>query len=183
MIIAKEKKQKNIAEYVIYMWQVEDLIRACNFDIEIIQKSVIDKFNQPEEIMSEIRLWYTHLIKMMKDERIETVGHLQFMKNTVNDIYNTHLYLLNKESDADYIRLYTDAQQQIQMLNQKNKGESANEVELFFVALYGFLMLRLKGENVSDSTQSDIRKISALVSYLSEKHMRFESGKDSMDSL
>jgi hypothetical protein len=44
-------------------------------------------------------------------------------------------------------------------------------------------MLRLKGESVSENTQSDIRKISSLVSYLSEKHMRFESGKESMDSL
>ncbi|MCT4639828.1 MAG: DUF4924 family protein [Bacteroidales bacterium] len=183
MIIARDKKQKNIAEYVIYMWQVEDLIRACNFDIEIIQKSVIDKFNQPEEVMSDIRQWYTHLIKMMQDEKIQKSGHLQFMKNTVNDIYNTHLYLLNKESDSEYIRLYNDAQQQMQMLVQKNKGESANEVELLFVALYGFLMLRLKGESVSENTQSDIRKISSLVSYLSEKHMRFESGKESMDSL
>ena len=28
MIIARQKKQENIAEYLLYMWQIEDIIRA-----------------------------------------------------------------------------------------------------------------------------------------------------------
>ncbi|MBR2242341.1 MAG: DUF4924 family protein, partial [Prevotella sp.] len=28
MYIAKELRKKNIAEYLLYMWQVEDLLRA-----------------------------------------------------------------------------------------------------------------------------------------------------------
>lgn len=34
MYISKQLKQKNIAEYLLYMWQVEDMIRANNFDME-----------------------------------------------------------------------------------------------------------------------------------------------------
>lgn len=34
MIIAKKLKEQNIAEYLIYMWQVEDLIRANGCDID-----------------------------------------------------------------------------------------------------------------------------------------------------
>ena len=36
MIIARRKRKENIAEYLLYMWQVEDLIRANNFDMDSI---------------------------------------------------------------------------------------------------------------------------------------------------
>ena len=37
MIIARRKRKENIAEYLLYMWQVEDLIRANNFDMDSIR--------------------------------------------------------------------------------------------------------------------------------------------------
>ena len=45
MIIAKRKRKENIAEYLLYMWQIEDIIRANNLDIESIRKNVIDRFD------------------------------------------------------------------------------------------------------------------------------------------
>ena len=49
MIIAQEKRKTNIAEFILYMWQVEDLIRAYKFDIKLITEAVLVHFNQPEE--------------------------------------------------------------------------------------------------------------------------------------
>ena len=34
MYIAKQLKEKNIAEYLLYMWQVEDIIRAHSLNID-----------------------------------------------------------------------------------------------------------------------------------------------------
>ena len=44
MFIASQKKKENIAEYVLYMWQIEDIIRANNLNIESITANIIDKF-------------------------------------------------------------------------------------------------------------------------------------------
>ena len=33
MFISKQLKENNIAEYLIYMWQVEDMIRANGCDL------------------------------------------------------------------------------------------------------------------------------------------------------
>ena len=44
MYIASQKHKENIAEYLLYMWQIEDIIRANGLDIEKIEKNVIDKF-------------------------------------------------------------------------------------------------------------------------------------------
>ncbi|MBQ1485634.1 MAG: DUF4924 family protein, partial [Muribaculaceae bacterium] len=45
MIIAKQKRQENIAEYLLYLWQVEDLLRACNLDIDKVEKAVIGRYD------------------------------------------------------------------------------------------------------------------------------------------
>ena len=37
MITASVKKRENIAEYLLYMWQIEDIIRAYGLDPDRIQ--------------------------------------------------------------------------------------------------------------------------------------------------
>ena len=39
MFIASQKRKENIAEYLLYMWQIEDMIRANNLDIDKIRKT------------------------------------------------------------------------------------------------------------------------------------------------
>ena len=36
MLTASAKKRENIAEYLLYMWQIEDLIRAFGLDTDRI---------------------------------------------------------------------------------------------------------------------------------------------------
>ena len=61
MIIARQKRKENIAEYLLYMWQVEDLIRANKFDMDSINRTVIAHYDQPEEVKKEIAQWYEEL--------------------------------------------------------------------------------------------------------------------------
>ena len=65
MIIARRKRKENIAEYLLYMWQVEDLIRANNFDMDSIRRTVVDRYDQPDDIKEEIAKWYEELIEMI----------------------------------------------------------------------------------------------------------------------
>ena len=44
MNIARLLKELNIAEYLIYMWQVEDMIRANGCDLEQVEEKVISRF-------------------------------------------------------------------------------------------------------------------------------------------
>ena len=71
MIIAKQKRKENIAEYLLYMWQVEDLIRANQLDIESIRRTVVERYGQPEEVKEEIARWYEELIEMMRSEGVQ----------------------------------------------------------------------------------------------------------------
>ncbi len=65
MIIASRKHKENIAEYLLYMWQIEDIIRANGLDIDRIKSSVIDKFELTDVQRKELEEWYESLIDMM----------------------------------------------------------------------------------------------------------------------
>ena len=75
MKIAQQLKAKNIAEYLIYMWQVEDLIRANECDIDKIRENIISRY--PEEEYPALEEWYGNLIDMMRAEGVKEMGHLR----------------------------------------------------------------------------------------------------------
>ena len=41
MDIAQQKRKENIAEYILYLWQLEDLLRALQFSPEAIYSTLI----------------------------------------------------------------------------------------------------------------------------------------------
>ncbi len=177
MIIAKQKKKENIAEYILYMWQIEDLIRAYNLDIDDINKNIVQKFERTDSEKKEIKNWYEGLIDLMKEEKLEKSGHLQFMRNTVNDINELHIQLIKSPEQLDYIEAYNKAKPGIEELMNKSKGEVENEVEACFNGLYGLLMLRFQKKAISPETVSAMSTISQLISLLSQKHKLYEDGK------
>lgn len=70
MLIAQELRKTNIAEYILYMWQVEDLLRACSFDANFIQSKLVSRFNADENTSKEIAAWYNNLALVMEKEHI-----------------------------------------------------------------------------------------------------------------
>ena len=58
MLIAREKRRTNVAEYILYMWQVEDMLRALALDIEQVDRHVVSQFRVDEKTKLEIREWY-----------------------------------------------------------------------------------------------------------------------------
>ena len=91
MIIAREKRINNIAEYVLYMWEIEDLIRANGFDLDKIDRNIIRRFVQPQQIKKEIRSWYEDLINKMIREGLREKGHLSFIVEIINEMNDLHL--------------------------------------------------------------------------------------------
>ena len=75
MYIASAKRKENIAEYLLYMWQIEDIIRAYGLDIEKIKESVIDPQTQLDDNQKkQLTEWYESLIDMMRREDVAKSG-------------------------------------------------------------------------------------------------------------
>ena len=65
MKISQQLKEKNIAEYLIYMWQVEDLLRANKCDIDLIRSNVISRY--PAEEHAALEEWYGNCRQAFND--------------------------------------------------------------------------------------------------------------------
>ncbi|NDW10280.1 DUF4924 family protein [Dysgonomonas sp. 520] len=177
MLIAQKKKESNIAEYLLYMWQVEDLIRANGSDIDRIRKNIIDQYDQPVEVKQEIEDWYQNLIKMMELEGIKETGHLQINKNVIIELTDLHLRLLKSPQESFYIATYYNTLPFIVELRAKNPDKDIPEIETCFSAMYGYLLLKIQGREISDETQKAMSQISSLLRLLAEKYFQERKGE------
>ena len=176
MIIAKEKRRSNIAEYVIYMWHLEDLLRACKLDIDIVQEKVIDGYNAGNASANEIREWYESLIHMMRSEGITELGHLQLVKNTVAEMTEIHQLLLKSSKEQDYMRSFFLAKSNISLFRSKSNNGEASDVEICLNALYSLLLLKMSGKELLVETMESMETFSQLLANLSTKYKAWEEG-------
>ncbi|MDE5636050.1 MAG: DUF4924 family protein [Muribaculaceae bacterium] len=167
MIIASQKRKENIAEYLLYMWQVEDLIRANNLDIEKIKTNIIDRYQLSDDQRKQMTEWYESLIDMMRREGIEQKGHLQLTRNVISQLAALHQTLLKDPEFQEYTALFYKTLPYIVELRSKAGDDRQGELETCFTALYGVLMLRLQGKEISPGTQDAIREISRFIATLS----------------
>lgn len=181
MIIARQKRQENIAEYLLYMWQVEDLIRAYRFDMELIRQHIIDKYDQPEEVKAEIAQWYEDLIRMMKEEGVTEKGHIQLTQSVVLALTDLHLRLLKSPKEMVYGAAYYKTLPHIVQLRTKSGDTEVPELETCFSAIYGFLLLKMQKKEISRETEEGIRQISSFLALLSEKYKADMSGELELD--
>lgn len=177
MIIAQQKRKENICEYLLYMWQVEDLIRANHFDMEQIRQHVVSRYQQPDEVKEKIAVWYEELIDMMRSEGVLESGHIQLNKNVIISLTDLHLRLLKSPKEMVYGATYYKTLPYIVQLRAKSGGTEVPEIETCFTALYGYLMLRMQGKEVSSETMEAIRQISSFLAMLAEKYRIDMSGE------
>jgi hypothetical protein len=169
MLIAAQKKKENIAEYIIYMYQIEDIIRSNNFDIEKIKETVISGFKVEEDIKEEMIEWYIDLIKRMKDEGIEKKGHLKFIKDIIDELFKLHKELINSVDELKYIKHYNEAKPALEEFRQKTESE-LNEIEICLTGLYGLFIMRLKQQDISEATENALNSFRNVMSLLSDKY-------------
>ena len=167
MIIASQKRKENIAEYLLYMWQIEDIIRANILDIDKIGHNVIDRFQLTDAQRREMREWYESLIDMMRREGVEKSGHLQMNRNTLSQLVALHQTLLKDPRFPQYTELFYKTLPFIVELRSKSGEVKPGEIETCFNALYGMLLMRLQGKEITPDTAAAITRIARFIAQLS----------------
>ncbi len=176
MIISKKLKEQSISEYLLYMWQVEDLIRANSCDIDRLEQAVVTPYNLPEEQHAEMVEWYANLVEMMHLEAIEQSGHLQINKNIIISLTDLHFRLMHSQKFPFYQAAYYKALPFIVELRAKG-GQEKSELENCFDALYGVWMLRIQRKEVSTETAAAVADIVKFVGLLSDYYNKERAGE------
>lgn len=177
MQIARQKLNENIAEYVLYMFQIEDLIRAYDFDLE----RIINEYVQPQlpdhSFVDQYRQWYKSLISQMQSQRIEKLGHLHDVKDVLVELSYLHNMLLNMSKDEKYKVLFETATPYIEEFKDKSNLKDKNHIELLFHAMYMKLLLRLKKQEISAETEEAFDAMRILLAYIARSYKQMKSGE------
>ena len=162
-------RQENVAEYLLFLWQQEDLLRAFGMDVErLCQAMAADE---------ETRRWYDDLASMMAEEGVGESGHVQVHNNVLIWLSDLHARLLRSPDEPFYSAAYYKALPYIVELRSRSHGQAKGEIENCMEALYGLLMLRVQGKQMRPETQTAMDAISRLIALLAAYYKKEQAGE------
>lgn len=173
MFVARQLKETNICEYLLYMWQVEDTLRAYALDEDRLREEYAARF--PEEQQAEEARWLGHLVGMMREEGRQERGHLQMNVGTLSLLTDLHRELLRSPKHPFYAAAYYKALPFIVELRAKGGAEKP-ELETCLDALYGVMLLRLQGREVGPDTRAALQHVSHLLALLNDAYQKDKQG-------
>jgi hypothetical protein len=177
MFIASKLKKENICEYLLYMWQVEDMLRAFELNIETLNEKIISVY--PVENESERKSlyeWYESLIEMMRLENVQGKGHLQLNKNVIIDLVDFHELILKSGQAPGYNAKFFHVLPFVNQLRTKSEI-GLTDIELCFNFMYGIMLLRMKKAEIKPETNQTLTEISQFMVQLAKNYQAYKNGE------
>jgi hypothetical protein len=158
------------------MWQLEDLFRAFQFKMELIEEKIIQPMQVSDnQKYKQIYEWYESLIEMMRLENVTEKGHLQINKNIIIELNDFHEDLMKSGKMPGYNGKFIHVLPLIHQFRQKSDS-GLNDIELCFNFQYGFLMLKMKHSEISAETFQTQQEISKLMVLLAKNYHDHQNG-------
>ena len=178
MDIAIAKRKENIAEYILYLWQLEDLLRALQFSPEAIYATLVKPRHLDSQQEQLLLAWYMDIAHLLEQEGKEKSGHLDHTLHLISDMHDLHLRLMNQqEVDVMYRQRYTVLTQYLPTLRSLlGKESDMSDTELCFRALYAAMLYRIKGEGESVVADT-LEVISPFIATLTDYFHKVEKGE------
>lgn len=177
MLTASHLKKTNICEYLLYMWQVEDLIRALNLDMVQVEKVLVNSRTYADAAeRAQVVGWYESLIDMMRLEHVAEKGHIQLNKNVLIDLEDVHLRILKSGLVPAYTAKFFHVLPSINQLRQKSEV-GLSDLELCFNFQYGFLLLKLQKKEISSETAKTQEEIAKFLVLLARNYHAYSNGE------
>lgn len=142
-----KNKSENIAEYILYLWQLEAYLRAFP-----------DKADSTPELKE--------IADMMHAEGLMESGHLQLAKNALSQMEDLHDELLSTE--APYRAVVLHIEPALNLFKAKTDNPTMSDVEACLTLLYQVMMLRLQQKEISEATAIVVNDATQLLRFLSK---------------
>ena len=144
-----KSKKENIAEYILYLWQMEDYLRA---------------FPQQAEATQELH----ELNEMMHREGITEGGHLQLAENALSELEDLHTQILDE--DAMYRAALIRLRPSLNLLKAKTDRPTMSDIEACLILLYQIMLLRLQKKEISAETAAVQQQATQVLQFLSKTY-------------
>lgn len=142
-------KKDNIAEYILYLWQMEDYLRA---------------FPQNADATPELH----ELNEMLHREGRMDGGHLALADNALAELIDLHTNLLNE--DALYRAAILRLQPSLNLFKAKTDRPTMSDIEACLILLYQIMLLKLQKKEISPETASVQQQATQVLTFLSRTY-------------
>ena len=142
-----KSKKENIAEYILFLWQMEDYLRA---------------FPAQADATAELH----ELNEMMHREGIVEGGHLQLAQNALSELEELHTRLL--QEDAIYRAAIIRLTPSLNLLKAKTDKPTMSDIEACLLLLYQIMLLRLQKREITPETTNVQQQATRLLQFLSK---------------
>ncbi|MBR0065579.1 MAG: DUF4924 family protein [Paludibacteraceae bacterium] len=139
-------KKDNIAEYILWLWQMEDYLRAF-----------------PEEAERTQELHELH--EMMHREGIADAGHTNLAKIALGEMEELHGQQM--ETDAVYRAAIMRIHPSLNLLKAKTDHPTMSDIEACLLLLYQIMLLRLQKREISAETRQVQQQATEILRFLS----------------
>lgn len=184
MYIAQAKRKENIAEYILYLWQLEDLLRALQFSPEAIYTQLISSRNLEPDQENDLLMWYLEVGNLLKEEGKEGGGHLDHTLHLIADLQELHQRLMTLPEGEKYAVAFAKLAPELPGLrelvakSQTLDKDKVSDIELCFRALYAVMLYRIKGDEKGRKAIEDVLEVvSPVIAELAAMHKKVESGE------
>lgn len=150
MMQMMKSKKDNIAEYILYLWQMEDYLRA---------------FPENADATPELH----ELNEMMHREGIIEGGHLALANNALAELIDLHATLLDE--DAMYRAAIIRLQPSLNLLKAKTDRPTMSDIEACLVLLYQIMLLKLQKKEITPETASVQQQATQVLTFLSKAYL------------
>ena len=181
-IIKQEQKRRFIlffskCKHVLYLWQLEDLLRALQFSPEAVHSQLIAPrdLSQPEQRL--YLEWYMDIADLLRQEGKERQGHLDHTLHLIADLHNLHLQLMKLPAGARYRELYARLEPELPRLRAVLGRNETSDTELCFRALYAAMLYRIRGEGGQQAVADTVEYISPAIAELASMYGKVERGE------
>ena len=179
--IAEAKRKTNVAEYLLYMWQMEDLLRGLDFDFEALESSVLSGIEDEEQRRASA-IWFADLIKAMKTQDLKTSGHLGETYDLISELQLLQHTLSTVIGDVEFKKILTKVQPLLAEFRTKTDKIPKSDIETALTAMYGYLSLKLASKKVSEETEAAVKVFGAYLAHLSKAYRDMKSGELPMNN-
>lgn len=174
--IAKLKQKENISEYLLFLWQMEDLLRGIDFDLSRLDEEILPAIIDDEE-RTKTRKWLAEMATGMQQSSLHVSGHHHETYEVLNELAMLQKTLLNVTNSPSFRQVYEAAQPILQDFRKKSEKTPQSDMETALTALYGILILRIAKKEVSEETSNAMAPISAYLRELTRAYHLMKAGK------
>lgn len=176
MDIAQRLRKENISEYILYLWQIEDLLRALQFSPEAIYSQLVSPRGVDPQTAQTMFLWYMDIANLLRQEDKEQNGHLEHTLHLIADMQNLHLQLLDLPAGEQYRARVRQLSPYLPQLREKTGRDDIGDIELCMRALYAAVLYKIKGDR-QQVVEEVINNVSPVINLLSHIYGQVERGE------